>query len=326
MNSFTNTILTLLLGWLRTLLNAARDFFSSDSSTAFFAFFQANWRLLFLVLCIVGFSLDIIVYLVRWRPRPAWRRKRAKRKHAAPPVAPAEPYGFDDWDTLSSPAATTQYAPIPKVPYNEYAAEPTMKYNIPSRQAVPPMNTAPATIPYTTPYYAPEANAYQEQIPQLYTDEPIPDLAQQTIGGRKQSLAFGMPPSFGSAQSEPAYHYPVDNAPTFAPPQYAYGYEPADPAAPPLPAEQVNVGAEVREPQSFVQPSPNFRPFSDRGEADFSPPKARGLGAVAKRARNLLNSDEASDALTYRDFQPTVDVSQAFHSPVYPEKKPEGDA
>ena len=60
-----------------------------------------------------------------------------------------------------------------KRPYGDYAAEPTMQYQIQSKQ---PMQTAPVTIPYTTPYFAPEANAYQEEIPQLYTDDPYTGL------------------------------------------------------------------------------------------------------------------------------------------------------
>ena len=93
MNSFTNTVLTLMLGWLRTLLNAARDFISSDSSTAFFDFFRNNWRILFLVLCIGGFALDILVYLIRWRPSPIWSRRRARIIRPAAPQEAYEPAG-----------------------------------------------------------------------------------------------------------------------------------------------------------------------------------------------------------------------------------------
>jgi hypothetical protein len=72
--------------------------------------------------------------------------------------------------------------------------------------------------------------------------------------------------------------------------------------------------------------SPYFRPFSDRGGEPYAAAKPRGLGTVAKKARNLFNPENAYESMTYQDLQPTVDVSQAFHAPVYPEKKPEGDA
>ncbi len=324
MNSFTNTILTLLLGWLRTLLNAARDFISSDSSTAFFTFFRENWKTLFVALCIVGFALDIIVYLVRWRPRPMWSKRRLRRRRKA--SYQEETYDFASYNADTPAIPTDDYEPVPDAPYDEYASEPTVQYQIQSRQGGQPANTAPVTIPYTTPYFAPEANAYQEEIPQLYTDEPVPGQPPQPAGGRQQRFAFGMAPSFGSAQSEPAYHYPRDNAPTFAPPQYAGEPEPAETYQQLQPPVQPADEFSPAQPPGYVQPSPYFRPFSDRGEADFSPPRTRGFGTVARRARNLLNAEEASESLSYKDFQPTVDVSKAFHSPVYPEKKHEGDA
>ncbi len=319
MNSFTDTVLTLLLGWLRTLLNAARDFVSSDSSTSFFAFFQEHWKLLFLVLCLVGFALDIIVYLVRWRPRPVWSKRRKRARHQ--PVPLNESYDGGPFDPDEYP--TGEYVRGTETTYGDYAAEPTMQYQIQSKQ---PMQTAPVTIPYTTPYFAPEANAYQEEIPQLYTDDPTLDLNLQSSDARQQQqFAFGMEPSFGSAQSEPSYQYPREHASPYAPPQYAPGVPPEESFAPRQPGLTPDEFG-PQGTQSFAQPSPYFRPFSERGNADFAPPRSKGFGAVAKRARNLLNTDEESEAVSYRDFQPTVDVSKAFHSPVYPEKKSEGDA
>ncbi|MBE0601525.1 MAG: hypothetical protein IH607_07020 [Firmicutes bacterium] len=323
MNSFTNTILTLLLGWLRTLLNAARGFISSDASTAFFSFFRENWKTLFVALCIVGFALDMIVYLVRWRPQPVWARRRPRRRRKEP--YPEEAYDFDSYYADTPAIATDDYEPVPDAPYGEYAGEPTVQYQIQSRQGGQPVSAASVTLPYTTPYFAPEANAYQEEIPQLYTDEPVPDLPPQPAETSRQRYAFGMAPSFGSAQSEPTYHYQRDSEPTFAPPQYAGEFELADAYQPPPPMRQADEYAPVQ-PQTYAPPRPRFRPFSDRAETDFSPPRTRGFGGVAKRARNLLNADEIAESLSYKDFQPTVDVSQAFHSPVYPEKKPEGDA
>jgi len=323
MNSFTNTILTLLLGWLRTLLNAARDFVSSDSSTAFFTFFRDNWRVLFVVLCVVGFSLDIIVYLVRWRPRPLWRRRRAERRAEILPP-PQEAYDLSEFDADTPAIQTNDYAPAPEYPDDDYAAQPTAQYQMKPRQSGQAANIPPVTLPYTTPYFAPETSAYREEIPRLYTDEPEQGQPSSSAMNAQQRFAFGMAPSFGSAQSEPAYNYHRDAAPSFAPPQYSQEYPPAEPY--PLPPEQPTGGALPVQPQAYQQPSPYFRPFSDRGSADFSPPRTRRLGAVAKRARTLLNSDEAYEKLSYKDLHSTVDVSKAFRSPVYPEKKPEEDA
>ena len=321
MNSFTNTILTILLGWLRTLLNVARDFVSSDASTGFFAFFRNNWRVLFLVLCLGGFALDKIVYLIRWRPSPIWLKRRRRRN---PP--PREDYELPDFDEAAPAIPTAEYAPAANDPYTDPA--PTMQYQIQSRQPDPVFEPAPEYPSYATPQYAPEAgqNAYPEAETPLHWDESTQGHTFAPADDRQQRFAFGMAPSFGSAQSEPAYSYPRDNTPTFSPPQYAQDYNPGDyyPSQPVY--DDYEEEADFTQQPVYQEPTPFFRPFSDRGEQPYAPAKSRGFGAVAKRARNLMNSDEASNSLSYQDLQPTVDVSKAFHSPVYPEKKSGEDA
>jgi len=324
MNSFTNSILSLLLGWLRTLLNAARDFITSDSGAVFFDFFRHNWRVLFLVLCLGGFALDILVYLIRWRPSPIWIRRRARRAQPGP-----QPPGQD--------AAPDYDADAPAIPTNEYAsvqddyefdAAPTRQYQLPSQQYGQPSFEAPPVYPsYATPQYAPEATQSgfaEETAPPLWDDSPM-EQPFAPAADHQNRFAFGMAPSFGSAQSEPAYTYQRETAPSFAPPQFTREEYPPEPYAPP---SYYDPPAELYEdaPQpSYQEPSPYFRPFSDRDNTMYSPPKARGFGAVAKKARSLLNSGEAYQSLSYQDLQPTVDVSKAFHAPVYPEKKSEGD-
>ncbi len=277
------------------------------------------------MLCVVGFALDKIVYLIRWRPRPIWFRRRARHTRRNP--QPQEDYSLPEYDADDPAISTDDYDPAPEYPYSGEA--PTVQYQIQSQQAPPLYDDQPAGPPYTTPFFAPEAaqSAYQDgQAPQRWdeatqgrTSAPAAPAADS-----KQRFAFGMAPSYGSAQAEPAYGYHRDATPSFAPPQYAQDFRPEEAFAPPIVDDPYRGESEAETP--FQQPSPFFRPFSDRGADTYSPPKAKGLGAVAKKARNLLNADDANESLTYQDIQPTIDVSKAFHSPVYHEKKPEGDA
>ena len=331
MNSFTNTVLTLMLGWLRTLLNAARDFVSSDSSAAFFNFFRNNWKIIFLVLCVGGFVLDKIVYLIRWRPSPIWIRRRARCRIARP--APGEAYDLPEYDDDLPVIPTDDYAQPDGMGYQN--AAPTMQY-----QRQPMRAERPAYIPepeypiYSTPRYAPEATQPMPAVQApLYRDEPEPKEPFAPPAARQQRFMFDMAPSFGSAQSEPAYSYHQEAAPTFAPPQYAEAARSGNTYAPPAYGPGTEPYADAYEdgyPEAaqypLQPPTPQFRPFSDR-EADAYPQAAPSkLGAVAKKAHDLLNPDEAYESLSYQDLQSTVDVTKAFHSPVYPEKKPEGDA
>jgi hypothetical protein len=331
MNSFTNTVLTLLLGWLRTLLNAARDFVSSDSSTAFFNFFRNNWKIIFLVLCVGGFVLDKIVYLIRWRPRPIWLRRRVRRAVRA--AAPQEAYDLPEFDDDSPAIPADDYEPAEDYTYAN--AAPTVQYQLQSQQGYDPRQQAYTTqlaYPlYAAPQYAPEVAqpVYPEADAPLDRDDTQQWQPIAPADAAPPRYAFGMAPSFGSAQSEPAYGYHPDMMQSFAPPQYAQETRPADSYAPPVYDQAADPYAEdyaEATPPTYPEASPQFRPFSDRGEETFAPPGARRRDMVAKKARDLLNPDEAYESLSYQDLQQTVDVTKAFRSPVYPEKKTEGDA
>lgn len=62
--------------------------------------------------------------------------------------------------------------------------------------------------------------------------------------------------------------------------------------------------------------APAFRPFTVREEEPVK--TASALSRFAKRARTFVGVDEVED-LSIHDLQSTVDVSQAFHAPVYPQ-------
>jgi len=196
------------------------------------------------------------------------------------------------------------------------------------------MDTRRVQPDFTLPYDPSESaqNPYSDPIAPLYTDDPMQDQSFAPASNQ-QTFAFGMAPSFGSAQSEPAYGYYRDATPSFAPPQFSQDLPPAPSYAPQPEAESMpqyepdtllNYQPDAM-PEDDREPNPYFRPFSDRGEDTFAPPRSHRFGSVARKARSFLNADEESQAVSYQDLQQTVDVSKAFHSPVYPKKKPEGD-
>ena len=94
MNGFANAILTLLLSWMRVLVNDLWRLLSSEDAGIFYRFLAANWKMIVLILCAGGFVIDRIVYLIRWRPYYVWssklgrlRRRRAGRR-LKPSMAP----------------------------------------------------------------------------------------------------------------------------------------------------------------------------------------------------------------------------------------------
>lgn len=160
MNGFTNGILSLLLGWFRSLASALWALFGSEGGGTVLRFLQEQWKAVFLILCVGGFLLDRVIYLLRWRPYYVWQAKRYRRRMLAQEAA-------DPQET--EPVAETspvRYAPATAPLYdqpNPDGAGQTTRYRRPAppvltdRSMLPgdayiPQTYAPSASPYPTPY------------------------------------------------------------------------------------------------------------------------------------------------------------------------------
>ncbi len=405
MNGFTNAILTVLLGWLRSLFAAIWTLLGSDGGGAILDFLRANWKVLFLILCVGGFVVDRIVYLIRWRPYYVWRARRARRRQGwddEPEGAGAPPYGggyypADHPDAYAGSSYEQEYDPYQPQPTeryaprrHDYAAAPTSRYLPPERrhtdsyplgkrvsqgptqpygQPVPPPPTPRHGRGEPTAYqpdasYAPTAAFRPQQFLPPVEPEPFDgelrfddDLAAWNAprSGYDQfaprlapenNPAYGMDSSFGAPQPEPA-QYLRDVQAGFAPqpaPEQRYTPPPREPEAPAAPrteasaTEPVHPGLDVETFQQNIGLTGNAELTDaarrvEEGYADFTPfaavpaqegplAKPRGLGALAKKARNFVSGEDERNPLSIRDLQPTVDVKSAFRAPVYPQKPP----
>lgn len=94
MNGLANAILTLLLSWLRVIINRFWSLVNSETGTSFQQFLSKNWPTILIVLLVGGYLLDRIIYLIRWRPFQVWLRRRkgkAQQPEAdMPRYSPAE--------------------------------------------------------------------------------------------------------------------------------------------------------------------------------------------------------------------------------------------
>ena len=73
---YTNAIVNAMLGWLRGLANWVLKLFNLSGGGSPLAFLARNWKGILLVLLIVGVALDLIIWLVRWRPHWVWFHKK----------------------------------------------------------------------------------------------------------------------------------------------------------------------------------------------------------------------------------------------------------
>lgn len=295
MNGFANSLLSILLSWIRALVSNIWTIINSEDGGTVYRFLAGNWMMLLLILLAGGFVIDRIVYLLRWRPHYVWLsrldhlRRGKRRKNEPETVFPTDP-------VPEIAAQTAVYQPVPS---------PTIAY-APARQA----NAAPAEA--YTQIYAPPSE-------ELLFDEPVMQWQEEAW----------QTPEAPSADPN-AYYRDVQSgfAPAISPEQLyaprtrssAADYQ--QPVHPGLDDEafRQSFGLQEEEPQPVpVMRAPAFRPFTVKTE-DTAPVRPQStLSRLARGARSLVGVDDEDQPLTIRDLHSTVDVSQAFHEPVYPQ-------
>lgn len=77
MGTVTDSLFSVLMGWVRGLVDALWALFSSDHTTAL-EFFGKNWLLIAGVIIAAGLVIDWVIWLLRWQPYHLWAQ-RARR-------------------------------------------------------------------------------------------------------------------------------------------------------------------------------------------------------------------------------------------------------
>ena len=67
MGTIADSLFTVLMSWVRALVNAIWALFSSDHTTLL-AFLGRHWVAIALGIIVVGLVVDWLVWLIRWRP------------------------------------------------------------------------------------------------------------------------------------------------------------------------------------------------------------------------------------------------------------------
>ncbi|MBR6186418.1 MAG: hypothetical protein IKQ41_09180 [Clostridia bacterium] len=84
MNTFANSLFSLLFGWAKNLIRRVWTGASTGAYGGFFTWLGDHWMWVVLLLCIAGTLLDFTVWMIRWRPYLVWRtniRKLKRRLH-----------------------------------------------------------------------------------------------------------------------------------------------------------------------------------------------------------------------------------------------------
>ena len=254
MNGFTNSILSILLGWLRLLIGQIWAALNSESGSRMLSFLQNHWKWLVLCLAAGGFLADRLVYFLRWRPDIVWRTRR-KARHAKPadfsqeygaaidasqPVQPGQPVHWEepvpeDEPTQVFRGGNPSYTASGYLPREERRAVEDEHWQ----------QTPPPAVPQPAPWAAENTAGFDPVFDDDLGGWEQGDALVQPDGIRQ--AAQGMDQTFGASQPEPL-NYIRDMQAGFArplPPEQLYaapqtqnvsapnGYTPNEPTAQP---------------------------------------------------------------------------------------------
>lgn len=213
MNAFADTLLSMMFGWLRRLVESIFSSASSGSFSSFFSWLGDHWFWLVAVLCVICLVLDYLIWLIRWKPYVIWRNK-LRRLFGRRKYVPADPVFEQGYDTgVDLDMDDMENAPLP-----EYAAwQP--EYEVPAQPLQP--SPPPCSVQPREPVYtAPETPAYQEDMVFMPTETTVRNRRSQRYEKKKSILSGilaaqkdeenemidGLPPVMNK---EDAFHAPV---------------------------------------------------------------------------------------------------------------------
>ena len=77
MGTFADSLFTVLMSWVRGLVNAIWALFTSDHTTVL-EFFGKNWLIIAVVIIAAGLVIDWLIWLLRWQPYHLWAQRARK--------------------------------------------------------------------------------------------------------------------------------------------------------------------------------------------------------------------------------------------------------
>lgn len=198
MNGFANSLLTLLLGWMRVLFSALLTL--PQRGSAFLAWLGRHWIPLVLIIVLAALFVDALIYILRWRPQYVWSTRLQRIFHRKEFLRDEEEFqkGF----TNSLPNFNFSDTPIQDLSIQEPIAE---EYYSPAVQQ-PVEEELPEKLAPIRNY--PEAegrNRRSARHGRRARRTNMPRFRLQDIGTSEHSVRYPEPP----VQARDAFHAPV---------------------------------------------------------------------------------------------------------------------
>lgn len=163
MGNFASTLFSVLLGWVQSIIAWLWKVIGADGADGLMGWMVDHWLALTIVLCVIGLSVDLVVYIFRWQPYRVWRNYWKRGGEDPQEEAPQESAG----DAYQWVYANGETVPETWEAQPEEEAEPQPQPRvIPARRRrsayVVDGGGAPdaqAQARYHQPYYPPQWNA-----------------------------------------------------------------------------------------------------------------------------------------------------------------------
>ena len=195
MNAFADTLLSILFGWLRTLVEGIWSASSSGRFQRLFVWLGDNWYWVLIALCILCTVMDYLIWLIRWRPYIIWRNKLRRLFNRKDRADAQFAQGYDSGVDVD----LTGVSPTPvQEPYAAWQPDAYWRDKEQEPAFVPPAEEQVYTQPL---FEAPEAAPVYEQP--AIMEEP---LAEPTVRNRRsqryEKKKLRLPGLLGNEQDE----------------------------------------------------------------------------------------------------------------------------
>ncbi|MDY3279696.1 MAG: hypothetical protein SOX25_06285 [Eubacteriales bacterium] len=287
MNAFANTLFSVLFSGIRSMIEGIWAAAASGRLSRFFSWLGDYWLIVVAVICAGATCMDYLVWLIRWRPYLVWRTK-LRRLFSRPSRRQAEANrrfarGYQGGVNLD--ISDTMHAP------REEAWDDPALWEQPAPQ--PPVSFPDA--PYADPGYAASDAPADNSGPVYGQAVPAPNAYAQP-----ESPYAPPTPVY---QNAAYYHSPYGNELPMQPDDRFSALSPA---------------AQEEPPEAWLH-----TPVSDAAETPAGRNPRRGRAQLKKRFslhERLTAVDEEEEGML-DGLPPVVDREQAFHEPVYPNRK-----
>lgn len=211
MNAFADTLLSLVFGWMRALVEGVWSFLSSGRFQNALSWLGDHWLWLVLFLCALCTVLDYLIWLVRWRPYILWRNHlRRLFGRGIPPSKENDVFQYDWNQGVDVDLSDMQPAPVfPEMAYETW-------------QPVDETAAVEEAAPEMPPAFAPAEMAPAVAETPVLPDGPVVRRRRRSQRHEKKkfrlsgilpkadeeeaALLDGLPPAVNKSQ---AFHAPV---------------------------------------------------------------------------------------------------------------------